>query len=322
MNNMRRESLICVALLIIPLIGFWPVGRLDFSNYDDWTYVFKNTNVQAGITAESVCWAFTTTHACNWHPVTWLSHMLDCQLFGLKAGGHHWTNLGFHIANTLLLFLVLKEMTETVWRSALVAALFALHPLRVESVAWISERKDVLSGFFMLLTLWAYARYAQGAGNREQGGKTSNIQHPTSNAQWCYWLAVFFFTLGLMSKPMLVTLPVILLLLDFWPLKRISDLKSASQPRKGAWPRGAALRGFTPSTLIPHPPRHARPRPRRRDHCRSVRRRRAPGIATHPLWRATLALRPHQAGFSPLVAPKRSEGGQTRSRPSTLDLRP
>ncbi|MGA2243229.1 MAG: tetratricopeptide repeat protein [Verrucomicrobiota bacterium] len=262
---MRREWLICLALSVITLIAFWPVGRLDFIIYDDWLYVLNNTNVQAGITAESIRWAFTTTHASNWHPVTWLSHMLDCQLFGLKAGGHHWTSLGFHIANTVLLFLVLKEMTKTAWRSALVAALFALHPLRVESVAWISERKDVLSGFFMMLTLWAWVKYAQGAGNREPGGKTSNIsasgetspkprlrrgerseggQHPTSNAQWCYWSAVFFFALGLMSKPMLVTLPVILLLLDFWPLGRVTG---------DGWRVAGADSGVTPhaSRLMP-----------------------------------------------------------------------
>ncbi|MGD0350880.1 MAG: hypothetical protein ABSB84_11310 [Verrucomicrobiota bacterium] len=155
-NLMRREHLICAALVIITLIGFWPVGHLGFIIYDDHDYVTENLNVQAGITAAAVHWAFTTTHAGNWHPLTWLSHMLDCQLFGLKASGHHWTNLGFHIANTLLLFVLLREMTGAVWRSALVAALFAWHPLRVESVAWISERKDVLSGFFFMLTLFFY----------------------------------------------------------------------------------------------------------------------------------------------------------------------
>jgi hypothetical protein len=261
---MRREWPICLALIVITLTAFWPVGRLGFILYDDYGkegYIVDNTNIQAGITFESIRWAFTTTQASNWHPITWLSHMLDYQWFGLKASGHHWMNLGFHIANTLLLFLVLNRMMRlrseasspqvglrfnksmrattpqagTVWCSALVAALFALHPTHIQSVAWISERKDVLSGFFFFLTLLAYTRYAQGAGNRKQGGKTSNsdksrvnIQHSTSNAQWWYWSAVFFFALGLMSKPMLVTLPVILLLLDFWPLERVTRLHCAS----------------------------------------------------------------------------------------------
>jgi tetratricopeptide (TPR) repeat protein len=240
---MRRETLICAALSVITLIGFWPVGHLGFILFDDHHYITENPNVQGGINAESVRWAFTTTQASNWHPITWLSHMLDYQWFGLNASGHHWVNLGFHIANTLLLFLVLNRMMRlrseasspqvglrsnksigattpqagTVWCSALVAALFALHPMRVESVAWISERKDVLSGFFMMLTLWAWVRYVQ----------------KLASGVWClasgdYWLALVFFALGLMSKPMLVTLPVILLLLDFWPLRRVTRLHCAS----------------------------------------------------------------------------------------------
>ena len=224
---MRRETLICAALSVITLIGFWPVGHLGFILFDDHDYLTENPNVQGGITAESVRWAFTTTQASNWHPITWLSHMLDYQWFGLNASGHHWVNLGFHIANTLLLFIVLREMmglcpnksigattpqAGTVWCSALVAALFALHPMRVESVAWISERKDVLSGFFMMLTLWAWVRYVQ--------KQASGVWRLASGD---YWLALGFFALGLMSKPMLVTLPVILLLLDFWPFRRISE---------------------------------------------------------------------------------------------------
>jgi Tfp pilus assembly protein PilF len=235
---MRRETLICAALSVITLIGFWPVGHLGFILFDDHDYLTENLNVQGGMTAESVRWAFTTTQASNWHPITWLSHMLDYQWFGLNASGHHWVNLGFHIANTLLLFLVLNRMMRlrpeasspqaglrsnksidattpqagTVWCSALVAALFALHPMRVESVAWISERKDVLSGFFMMLTLWAWVRYAQ--------KRASGVWRLASGD---YWLALVFFALGLMSKPMLVTLPVILLLLDFWPLRRVTS---------------------------------------------------------------------------------------------------
>jgi len=226
---MRREILICVALSVLTLAAFWPVGQLGFMLFDDHDYVTENPNVQAGITADSFRWAFTTAHASNWHPVTWLSHMLDFQLFGLDPSGHHWVNLGFHIANTVLLFVVLRELTQTVWRSALVAALFALHPMRVESVAWISERKDVLSVFFAMLTLWAWARYAQRVtGDKWQvagSGKTvrdSFMSRVTCHMSPYYCLALIFFALGLMSKPMLVTLPVILLLLDFWPLKRMS----------------------------------------------------------------------------------------------------
>ncbi|MHC4222036.1 MAG: tetratricopeptide repeat protein, partial [Planctomycetota bacterium] len=157
----------------------------------------------------SIKWAFTTGYATNWHPVTWLSHMLDYQLFALKAGGHHLVNLGFHIANALLLFIVLKQMTSALWASAFVAALFAIHPLHIESVAWVAERKDVLSTFFWLLTMWAYAYYSR----RPNFGR--------------YLLVFIAFALGIMAKPMLVTLPLVLLLLDYWPLDRM-DL---SRPR-------------------------------------------------------------------------------------------
>jgi len=230
------QFIICLMLAGMTFAVFWPVGHLGFSIYDDQEYVVQNPHVQASINADSIGWAFTTTDTGNWHPITWLSHMVDCLLFGLKAGGHHWMNLGFHTANVVLLFLVLNLMTrsradkndeaappqtEGMWCSALVAALFALHPLRVESVAWISERKDVLSAFFMMLTLWAWVRYAQ---KPETGSRTSTLP-----ASGYYWLALFFFALGLMSKPMLVTLPIILLLLDFWPLRRfaIHDFRSA-----------------------------------------------------------------------------------------------
>ena len=257
---MRRETLICVALSAIVLTGFWPVGHLGFILFDDHNYITENPNIQAGITVESVGWAFTSTYSSNWHPVTWLSHMLDCKLFGLNASGHHWMNLGFHIANTLLLFIVLRQMTHAVWRSALVAALFALHPLHVQSVAWVSERKDLLSGFFAMLTLWAYVRFVQ---KSEVGSRKSEVETSAFLPAFrppplpvITGLALVFFALGLMSKPMLVTLPLILLLLDFWPLGRIpdfgfriSDLKSILQPRKWAWPRGAALRGFTPASF-------------------------------------------------------------------------
>ncbi|MCJ7693528.1 MAG: hypothetical protein MUO22_08950, partial [Sedimentisphaerales bacterium] len=161
---------------------------------------------------QSVLRAFTTTEAANWHPVTWLSHMLDCRLFGLEPAWHHITSLALHIANTLLLFLVLKHMTSSVWPSVFVAAVFALHPVHVESVAWIAERKDVLSGFFWMLTLAAYLRYAQ---------------KPVLSR----YVPVFFaLALGLMAKPMLVTLPFVLLLLDYWPLGRFRRIRGNSDP--------------------------------------------------------------------------------------------
>ncbi|PYJ08234.1 MAG: hypothetical protein DME25_02015, partial [Verrucomicrobia bacterium] len=170
-------------------------------------------------------WAFTTGHASNWHPLTWLSHALDCQLFGQRAGAHHLVSVVFHAANALLLFVVLRRMTGAVWRSGLVAALFALHPLHVESVAWVSERKDVLSGFFFLLTLWAYAGYVSRVECRGEGGK-SEIPKDSAlrvrRSSLYYGLALLGFGLGLMSKPMLVTLPFILLLLDYWPLGRVT----------------------------------------------------------------------------------------------------
>ena len=204
----RVPIFIIVALALVTLAVFWRITRNDFLNFDDQDYVTENPMVLSGLNAKSIAWAFTTDFAGNWHPMTWLSHMLDVQFFGMKPGWHHFTSLLFHAANAILLFVVLLKMTGALWRSAFVAALFALHPLHVESVAWIAERKDVLSTFFFLLTLWAYACFVQ-----LQGSKFK-VQ-----AGW-YLLALAFFALGLMSKPMLVTLPFVLLLLDFWPLKR------------------------------------------------------------------------------------------------------
>ena len=158
---MRREVIICLGLAAITLAVFWPVSGHDFINIDDPDYVTQNPAVQAGLSGPGLRWAFEASHANNWHPLTWLSHMLDCRLFGLKPGAHHLTNLGLHIATTLLLFLALNQMTGAPWRSALVAALFAWHPLHVESVAWVAERKDVLSAFFFMLTLWAWGRYSR-----------------------------------------------------------------------------------------------------------------------------------------------------------------
>ena len=229
-----RRGLICLFLGLITLAVFAPSLTHDFLVYDDQVYVTENPHVQAGLTWQGVGWAFRSSAASNWHPVTWLSHMLDCQLYGLKPAGHHLTNVLLHAANTLLLFLVLSRMTGAVWRSACVAALFAWHPLHVESVAWVAERKDLLGAFFWMLTLWAYARYAEVQGlkskvqSREaevqsQEGAPSPSHHVsriTHHASRYYILSLFFFALGLMSKPMVVTLPLVLLLLDYWPLGR------------------------------------------------------------------------------------------------------
>ena len=221
-GGMRREYLIYLLLGLVTLAVYWPVMRAEFINYDDAHYIVENANIQSGVTGKAVEWAFTTGYASNWHPVTWISHMIDCRLYGLNAGRHHLTNLLFHIANTLLLFGLLRLMTGAVWRSAIVAALFAWHPTHVESVAWVAERKDVLSTFFLMLTLLAYVRYAKGF--KDQG----------SRFKLYYGLALFFFALGLMSKPMLVTLPFVMLLLDFWPLRRIYDLRSTIYEPKDA----------------------------------------------------------------------------------------
>lgn len=196
--------LICVLLTLSVIAVYWPVFGYDFVKYDDDTYVTNNRYVRTGLSRRNIHWAFTSGYASNWHPLTWLSHMLDCQLFGTKAGAHHLVNILFHIANTLLLFGVLKRMTAALWPSAFVAAIFALHPLHVESVAWVAERKDVLSTFFWLLTIWAYIRYCE---------------HPKTTG---YLLTLIFLIIGLMAKPMLVTLPFVLLLLDYWPLERMA----------------------------------------------------------------------------------------------------
>jgi tetratricopeptide (TPR) repeat protein len=208
---------ICIGLAAVTLAVYSQVHRFDFIDLDDGEYVFENWHVTNGLHWVNVAWAFTSGHAANWHPVTWLSHMMDCQIFGLNAGFHHLVSLLLHTANSLLLFLLLQKLTGSHWRSAFVAALFALHPLHVESVAWIAERKDVLSTLFLLLTLWAYAGY---------------VAKPRLKR---YLLSLLFFALGLMAKPMLVTLPFVLLLLDYWPLRRFSvppqRAKSSRQPK-------------------------------------------------------------------------------------------
>lgn len=215
-QRFRSLLLLCLLLLAVTLAVYGQVASHQFINLDDNDYVTNNPYVSGGITAENVIWAFTTVHASNWHPVTWLSHMADVQLYGMNARGHHFTNVGIHAASTLLLFLLLVRLTRGVWQSLFVAALFALHPLHVESVAWVAERKDVLSAFFGFLTLYFYSEYAQ----KKAAGR--------------YLLALVAFALGLMTKPMLVTFPLVMLLFDFWPLGRFRQTDPATERQPGA----------------------------------------------------------------------------------------
>ncbi len=205
-HNTYTVAALCGFLLLAVALVFGQTIRHEFVNFDDDPYVYENPVVQKGLTLGGFRWALTYGKIGHWHPLTWLSHMLDCQLYGLKAGGHHLTNVLLHAASVILLFLVLWRMTGFLWRSAFVAAVFAVHPLRAESVAWVAERKDVLSGLFFMLTIGAYVRY---------------VRRPTSMVR--YGTVALFFALGLLSKNMLVTLPFLLLLLDYWPLNRISD---------------------------------------------------------------------------------------------------
>ena len=202
-SAVSNPRLIALLLALATLAVYLPVARHDFICYDDDLYVTNNLIVQHGLTLSGIRWAFTTFHCANWHPLTWLSHMTDCELFGLNPGAHHLANAMFHALNSALVFILLWRLTRLVRPAALVAALFAWHPLHVESVAWAAERKDVLSTFFALLALLSYAHFAQ------------------KNCRRSFWLALVFFGLGLLAKPMLVTLPFVLLLLDFWPLNRI-----------------------------------------------------------------------------------------------------
>ncbi len=208
----RPASLwMAVALALVTLVVFCPVTGFQFVNLDDPEFITANPQVRAGLTAEGCRWAWSSVVAGNWHPITMLTHMLDCQLFGVKPWWPHLVNVLLHAANTVLLFALLQRMTGALWRSAVVAALFALHPLHVESVAWVSERKDVLSTLFWFLTIWAYVRCAE--------------KWRVASGQWpvFYGLSLLFFALGLMSKPMLVTVPFALLLLDYWPLGRMKS---------------------------------------------------------------------------------------------------
>lgn len=202
--GMRQELLISLLLVLVTLAVYWPVRHFDFIACDDNIYVTENVRVKQGLTASNMVWAFTSTDTTNWHPLTWVSLLADSSLYGSHAGGYHLTNLLLHLINTLLLFFLLRRMTGSVFRSAFVAALFAIHPLNVETVAWVAERKNVLSTFFWFATIWAYAGYAA---------------HPDRRR---YLIVVLLFAAGLMAKPMLITLPVVLLLIDYWPLGRFS----------------------------------------------------------------------------------------------------
>jgi tetratricopeptide (TPR) repeat protein len=224
---MTRPRLIGWWLVLITLLAYLPGLRNGFVNFDDPDYVTQNPVVQAGLTWPGIQWAFTGWHASNWHPLTWLSHMADCQLFRLNPAGHHLVSLLFHAANVGLLFHFWRKMTGAVYSSALIAALFAWHPLHVESVAWVAERKDVLSTFFALLALWSYVCHVQ-----------AEPPPPAPSAFWrsrFYWLTAAFLALGLMAKPMVVTLPCVLLLLDFWPLQRARPVASL------IWEKGPLL---------------------------------------------------------------------------------
>ena len=233
-NNATGRRTALGACFLLALGVFFIFGRTRGYGFvfDDDRYFFSNYHVKAGLTPQGVLWAFQTGYASNWHPLTWLSLMLDAQLFGIDPAGPHLINVILHAANAMLLFLLLKRLTGTLWPSAFVAAVFAIHPLRVESVAWVSERKDVLSGLFFMLTLLMYARYAQGVTNgaRQRTSTTAATAAPesslvTRHPSLFYGLALLFFALGLMSKPMLVALPFLLLLLDYWPLGRVTSDK-------------------------------------------------------------------------------------------------
>jgi protein O-mannosyl-transferase len=214
--SQRLSISVLVALSALTLWAYWGVQQNDFVALDDYDYVVQNRNVREGFSLEGILWAFTRVHSNNWHPLTWLSHMLDAEVYRLNPAGHHWSNVLLHMVNTLLLFLAFERMTGAAWKSAFVAALFSLHPLHVESVAWISERKDVLSGLFFFATLLTYVRYVETGGTRR------------------FALALFLFALGLLCKPMLVTLPFLLLLLDYWPLGRIHVLTRGNRTEGSA----------------------------------------------------------------------------------------
>ena len=225
-------GIVCTLLAAIVFLVFGQTLRHEFINYDDQEYVYENPRITSGLSLDGIQWAFTHVHAGNWHPLTTISHKLDCQLYGVQPWGHHLTNVLLHVLAAVFLFLALRELTGVLWPSAVVAAVFAIHPLRVESVAWISERKDVLSGVFFMLTLWAYACYARS--NRFSPGRYATV--------------VVLFAVGLMCKPSLVTLPFVLLLLDYWPLRRVAMWSSTSKVRRSAHDHPGSRHGGIPSS--------------------------------------------------------------------------
>jgi Tfp pilus assembly protein PilF len=232
----HRLACLCLALAVVTLALYWPVVSHDFINVDDPRFISQNPHVEAGLTRAGIRWAFQSLETENWQPLTWISHMLDCDLYGLNAGGHHLTSLLLHVANSVLLLVWLNGLTQSPWRSAFVAALFAWHPLHVESVAWACERKDVLSTSFWLLALLAYTRYARGM----RPGAARPGVHPA----FYYGLTLLFFACGLMSKPMVVTLPCVLLLLDFWPLSRFAERRATDPAGPPGQTRAATAAGL------------------------------------------------------------------------------
>ncbi len=239
----NRELIVFTVLTVLVLAIYWQTTGFGFINLDDNLYVYENGAVLSGLNQASIKWAFTAFFSANWHPLTWLSHMLDVQLFGRSAGGHHAVNIVIHLINSVLAFVVFRKMTNCFWKSAIVAALFAVHPAHVESVAWVSERKDVLSTLFWLLTMFAYLRFVEAKiqnskfkiqnnedkkiveeSPEETGEEKSGIWNSDFGNKF-YILTIALFALGLMAKPMLVTLPFVLLLMDFWSLERLKTLK-------------------------------------------------------------------------------------------------
>jgi Flp pilus assembly protein TadD len=239
MRFMSRPFIVCLLLALTTTLVYLPLRHHDFVNYDDPRLITDNPMVKAGLNWNGIRWAFTTTHTGNWHPITWISHMLDCEIFGIRPGAHHLVSAALHATNAVLLFLLLRSLTATLWPSALVAALFAWHPLRVQSVAWAAERKDVLSGFFALLALLAYARYAATRSTTQRRGSRSSGEPKRSGSRrLAYACSVILYALGLMAKPMLVTLPFVMLLLDYWPPKRLAAAQPAGRGRLGKGPNG------------------------------------------------------------------------------------
>jgi len=269
----RAKLWVCLGLAAAALAVYWPVREFEFVNYDDGLYVFENPHVQPGLTWEGVKWAFGHLHGDRtyWHPLAWVSHMVDCRLFGLHPAGHHLVNVLFHVCNTVMIFLAFLRMTGSVWRCAVLAGLFGLHPLQVDTAAWVAERKNALAAFFALLTLWAYAHYAERSrvrglksqvrssegnvrkakckveveeiGSSKFDNQDSRLDVPPPSfglplpCSWPYVLSLGFYALSLMSKPVLVTVPFLLLLLDYWPLRRFQ--LSTYRPRL---PRNRAFR--------------------------------------------------------------------------------